>query len=80
MIQRRLSEKTTRVEDDLTKIIWPTMLATAKQKHPAVFNSMFTTCQAYLRAVGGHLEHLLQHADLLSYVLGHIRIHSVGGL
>jgi len=45
---------TTRVEDDLTEIIWRTVSATAKQKHRAVSSSMFT-CQACLRAVGGHL-------------------------
>ena len=71
---------TTRVEDDLTEIILPTVSATAKQKHRAVSSSMFTTCQACLRAVAGHLQHVLQQADAVSYVLGHIRIHSVGGL
>jgi hypothetical protein len=46
---------TARVEDDLTEIIWPTVSATAKQKHPAVSSSMFTTCHACLWAAGGHL-------------------------
>ena len=79
-VSKTFIKTTTRVEDDLTEIIRLTVLATAKQKHPAVSSIMFTTCQACLRAVGGHLQHVLQHAAAVSHVLGHIRIHSVGSL
>ena len=54
-VSKAFIKTTTRVEDDLTKIIRLTVSATAKQKHPAVSSSVFTTCQACLRAVGGHL-------------------------
>jgi len=69
---------TTRVEDDLTEIILPTVSATAKQKHRAVSSSMFTTCQACLRAVAGHLQHVLQQAE--SYITEPINVvPSMGG-
>jgi hypothetical protein len=79
-VSKTFMKTTTRVEDDLTEIIWRTVSATANQKHPAVSSNMFTTCQACMRAVGGPLSHLLQQADAVSYVLGHIPVHSVGGL
>jgi hypothetical protein len=64
-VSKTFMTTTTRVEDDLKEIIWRAVSTTAKQKHRTVSSSMFT-CQACLRAVGGHLQHVLQQAE--SYI------------
>jgi hypothetical protein len=74
-VSKAFIKTTTRVEDDLTKIIRLTVSATAKQKPWAVSSCMFTTCQACLRAVGGHLQHVQQ-----SYITEPVNvIPSMGG-